>query len=488
MKKLAALQLVTMCMVAAFLARGAVQAQEYRIHLLDKFYQTGGITPYHISEKGISAGWSIPLSGDWFQPVLVGGDGVTYLPVLEEHQAGMAWDVNEQDVAVGQSDLLENMGSWIKDTPYAVMWSGGEVMDLSSLASSVPDDFHMRLAIRINQKGQILGQGRYSSPMLARAFFYDEGAVIDIGALNWTGTTEPYDMNEQGHIVGSSQSKGLGFDHAFLWKEGVMTDLHDPVLIPGPTSTAWAINEAGMIAGSACFTAGVHNETAVIWDHGEVISLDAFGGDVSSARDLNDHGTVVGCTILGPGVVHGFIYEDGEMTDLNDLIPPASGWVVTVPYSINNSGTIVGEGIYGGGFRSFVMNPDSEGGFKIYGTGAAGTGGYTPGFYGQGFPEPNGEISTVLITGMGGAPGLLLFGSGHGTVAFKPGVDIQILPLLPFQVPLALQGSGAGAGYLRIKSQIPPGVSPMMITMQMLFADPGGPSGFTVSNPLELNL
>jgi probable HAF family extracellular repeat protein len=312
--------------------------------------------------------------------------------------------------------------------------------------------------------------------------------VTDLGALNGTGTTEPYDMNELGHCVGSSQSEGLGFDHAFLWKDGVMTDLHDPGVILGPTSTAWAINDSGVIVGSACFTPGVHNETAVIWDHGEIISLGTFGGSTSSARDLNDHGTVVGCAFLSPGVVHGFIYEDGMMEDLNDFLPPSSGWIVTVPYSINNSGTIVGEGIYGGGFRSFVMSPDSEGGFTIYGEGAVGSGGYTPGFYGQGFPEPGGEIRTVLITGLGGAPGLLLFGSGYETMTFKPGVEIQILPLLPLQVPLVLQGTGAGAGLLQIKTEIPPDITPMMITLQMLFADPGGPSGFTVSNPLEMNL
>ncbi|MHC4944379.1 MAG: hypothetical protein ACYTG7_15290, partial [Planctomycetota bacterium] len=169
MKKLTVIQLVTMCMVAVFLVESTIQAQEYRIHLLDKFHQTDAITPYHVSEKGISACFAIPLTGEWFQPAFVGGEGVTYLPILEEHQAGMAWDINEQGVAVGQSDLLEFMGSWVKDTPYAVMWVDGEVLALESLATSVPEKFSMRYALRINQKGQILGQGRYSKPTLARA-------------------------------------------------------------------------------------------------------------------------------------------------------------------------------------------------------------------------------------------------------------------------------------------------------------------------------
>jgi len=91
----------------------------------------------------------------------------------------------------------------------------------------------------------------------------------------------------------------------------------------------------------------------------------------------------------------------------------------------------------------------------------------------------------VLVTALGGAPTLLLFGSGHDTFPFKPGCEIQILPLYPISLFLPVPGAGAGAGALQIQTVLPPDLAPSLLTLQFLFADPCGPCGFTVSNPLE---
>jgi len=48
------------------------------------------------------------------------------------------------------------------------------------------------------------------------------------------------------------------------------------------------------------------------------------------------------------------------MTDLNDLLPPGSGWELTQAEDINEVGQIVGWGEIGGPTRGFLMTPDSD--------------------------------------------------------------------------------------------------------------------------------
>lgn len=45
------------------------------------------------------------------------------------------------------------------------------------------------------------------------------------------------------------------------------------------------------------------------------------------------------------------------MLDLNDLIPPGAGWVLTDAIDINNDGQIVGNGYLDGAVRAFLLMP-----------------------------------------------------------------------------------------------------------------------------------
>ena len=83
-----------------------------------------------------------------------------------------------------------------------------------------------------------------------------------------------------------------------------------------------------------------------------------IGGN-SRAYDINNLGQVVGSS-GHPG----FLWQDGVMTDLNDLIPPGAGWDIRVARAINDSGQIAGYGYVdlGQGDRThaFVMTPVPE--------------------------------------------------------------------------------------------------------------------------------
>jgi probable HAF family extracellular repeat protein len=77
---------------------------------------------------------------------------------------------------------------------------------------------------------------------------------------------------------------------------------------------------------------------------------------------INDSGAVVG-TCWSPqsynGDQHAFIYDKGVSTDLNDLLPPNSGWMLEFAYGINNQGQIVCDGEYFGEPATAVLTPES---------------------------------------------------------------------------------------------------------------------------------
>src|ERR1041384_6212835 len=102
-----------------------------------------------------------------------------------------------------------------------------------------------------------------------------------------------------------------------------------------------AINDAGEVAGSAQSGNGYMH--AFVSSGGALQDLGSLGGS-SYAYGINARGDVVGYSYAG-GQAHAFLFEHGVMLDLNGLIDPSSGWVLTEAYGINASGQIVGSGL-----------------------------------------------------------------------------------------------------------------------------------------------
>ena len=85
--------------------------------------------------------------------------------------------------------------------------------------------------------------------------------------------------------------------------------------------------------------------------------IGTLGGTSSWAYGVNDHGQVVGESKVA-GEIHAFLYLDGVMRDLNDLIDPTSKWRLNKAVAINNAGQIVGTGRNPSGQEhGFLLNP-----------------------------------------------------------------------------------------------------------------------------------
>ncbi|MEO8892558.1 MAG: hypothetical protein ABI417_13660, partial [Coleofasciculaceae cyanobacterium] len=96
---------------------------------------------------------------------------------------------------------------------------------------------------------------------------------------------------------------------------------------------------------------------AFLSQNGIVTDLGNLGGISSRAYGINTAGTVVGSSSINSDVTHAFIWRNGKMRDLNNLLPADSGWELNQAVSINNKGQIVGTGTFNGQSRGFLATP-----------------------------------------------------------------------------------------------------------------------------------
>jgi probable HAF family extracellular repeat protein len=100
-----------------------------------------------------------------------------------------------------------------------------------------------------------------------------------------------------------------------------------------------------------------------LWSNGQVINLGTLGGNQGTAVAINNKGQVVGydTTTGDGGFIHPFIWEDGEMADLNRLFPIGIGWIFQEVSDINDNGQILGKGlnIGTGKIHSFLLTPNA---------------------------------------------------------------------------------------------------------------------------------
>jgi probable HAF family extracellular repeat protein len=181
-------------------------------------------------------------------------------------------------------------------------------------------------ATSINAAGQVVGYAETTcppgieGPCTPRAFLWvSPGPMQDLGALPGGSNSVALGINTGGNVVGESDTAPApSVFHAFLWTA------------PGP------MQDLGTLAGGSC----------------------------SEALGINTAGAVVGQSEIAPGLAlcqgtfHAFLWTtSGGMVDLNTLIDPTLGWVLTTAAAINDAGQIVGSGVINGQSHAFLMAP-----------------------------------------------------------------------------------------------------------------------------------
>ena len=157
-------------------------------------------------------------------------------------------------------------------------------------------------------------------------------------------------INDRGDVVGISGAcdQAVGrytAKHMVLWKNGHATNLGD--LGGDAWNTPMAINRGGDIVGFANTVSGAGFKIHAFYRDrrgGDPVDLGVLypGDTTSQALGINNRGQIVGVS-CGSGGCHGFLWKDGVMMDLNTLIAPGYGSVITDAQDINDLGQITGQ-------------------------------------------------------------------------------------------------------------------------------------------------
>jgi probable HAF family extracellular repeat protein len=194
-------------------------------------------------------------------------------------------------------------------------------------------------------------------------FFWENGTMIDVGTLGGV-CSYATGLNNQGQVIGDSDLAGDIIFHPFRWdKKGGLQDLG---LLGGVYGATWGINDAGDAVGWADLAGDVINH-AVLWPNGTTtpIDLGVTGGfTMSVAVAINSKGQIIGCVTSDPNSScfpngDAFLWENGDMVDLNTLVPPHPGVQLTGgDVYINDQGEIVIPGILSDGdVHAFLLTP-----------------------------------------------------------------------------------------------------------------------------------
>jgi probable HAF family extracellular repeat protein len=206
-------------------------------------------------------------------------------------------------------------------------------------------------AYGINDSGQVTGQYSGEGAGHSYAFLYSGGVMKHLPTLSSGGDSLGAAINNSGQVTGWAVTRD-GAAHPFLYSEGTMKDLGT---LGGRNSSGTGINESGQVTGSSMI-AGSTASHAFLYSGGAMQDLGTLGGVWSNGFDINNAGTVVGASATTNGTQHAFLY-DTMMRDLNDFLPPDSGWLLTSAQGINDAGQITGYGTYNGEGRAFLLSP-----------------------------------------------------------------------------------------------------------------------------------
>jgi probable HAF family extracellular repeat protein len=218
-----------------------------------------------VNNRGQAVGWAenstqdptcLPPQVLDFEAVIWGpetGDTHELRPLSGDTEA-FATGINDNGLVIGASGVCSNGSLPI----HGVVWQDGTPTDLGNLGGVLNT-----LPSAINSRGQVVGNSDLTGdnnqppppqpPPFHTFLWTKDSGMQDLGTLPGDFYSGAFGINEQGQVVGGSCTRSFNLCRAFLWQNGVMTDVN--ALVMGPTSLhLWFgndINSRGEIAAYA---------------------------------------------------------------------------------------------------------------------------------------------------------------------------------------------------------------------------------------------
>ncbi len=302
---------------------------------------------------------------------------------------GQAYGINSSGEVVGTFGLYNGgVTTPLGGTAYGINDSG-QVVGTFGLYSGGATIGLAGTGYAINNAGYVVGQN--SGQGQAYVYNINDRRTYGLGTLGGA-TSCAYGINSAGQVVGGSLPANSGgypnlpnpFTCTTTTYRGhiigsTMTNLLTYTSLPSFDYQYWpsqaqGINNAGTIVGYMYDS----NFIAFQYSNGALTVLGTLAGlnppegapvwcGYSYAEAINNAGQIVGASTPGSseqayfGPLHAFIYDNGVMTDLNNLIDPTLGWTLEYAQAINDNGQIVGYGIGpDGNTDAFLLTPTPE--------------------------------------------------------------------------------------------------------------------------------
>lgn len=274
-----------------------------------------------------------------------------------------------------------------------VLWSGGMLVDLAPFIDPVEPSIGS--AYDINDSGRIVAVGNYGTPgpcgnAQSRVVAIDKGTLFcnqsietqqEAGTINSNGVvafttanaaSRAYIWNPDTDFLsllsGSEASFAKDINnnntvvgwHAWTFADpihAVVFPANDLGTLPGDIrSEARSVNDVGQVAGFSYSSTGLAR--GFLTGGGTLNDIGPFRDVLGTGIDINNAGRIVGTQMIS-GAERAVLLENGVTTDLNDLIPAGSGWVLQRAIKISDAGLITGNGTFNGQNRAFLLVPDT---------------------------------------------------------------------------------------------------------------------------------
>ena len=319
---------------------------------------------FGINNKGEVVGTSTTPRGDIHGYIWTPLSGMKDMGTQKGRDESFVYDINDQGIAIGRPTTSEarsvgylwtagervfkpldvsphrvgqpigitdagTISGWVGSAKerLACVWSAtGERSLIKTLGGTSSE------AWAINKHGQIAGWSRVAGSSEEYPFLLDPKIGIKNLIPIGSASGRALDMNDLGQVVGDLKH-GPNDTLAFLYRDGVLTSLGS--MRRGTGTVPWAIN----------------NKT-------QVVGRDFVLGD--GWRPNLDYMVKDGLKLLGIPPrenSRAFLWEEGDLLDLNDLAPVRSGWHLASANDINDSGQIVGYALFRGLPRAFLLTP-----------------------------------------------------------------------------------------------------------------------------------